>query len=60
MQPNQAPTYYTLAELFYQRTVALTQGDDKMVDVLNYEIDLQAAHEQRLMAASRPFDQEYD
>lgn len=51
-----APTYYTLAELFYQRTVALAFGWDEMIDVLDFEIELQASFEQTGFISIRPFD----
>lgn len=60
MQTNLSPTYYTLAELFYQRSAALAFGMDDVLDTLNAEIDAQAAHEANGFSLMRPFDQEID
>lgn len=60
MQTNLPPSYYTLAELFYQRSAALAFGMDDVIDTLNVEIEAQATHERNGVSTIRPFDWERD
>lgn len=52
-----APSYYTLVELFYQRSNALAFGMDTAG--LDFEIELMERYETGLVSA-RPFDYEVD